>query len=127
MALDERTPCRISRELKVWEKAHEMTLEVYTASQGFPKGRSLWADQPDTPLQRLDPHQHRRRLRPRHPPDFAHYLQIAMGSASELEYQLILAKDLNYLPSGKYDELSARVTEIKRMLSGLNRKLNSFN
>jgi len=51
--------------------------------------------------------------------DFARFLQIAMGSASETEYQLILAHDLEFLPKDSYEKLHNDVEEIKRMLASL--------
>ena len=46
-----------------------------------------------------------------------------MGSASELEYHLLLARDLNLLSAESYAELSGKTTTVKRMLGGLIRKL----
>ena len=51
--------------------------------------------------------------------DFARFLQIAMGSASETEYQLILARDLGFLPNNAYEKLHIEGEEIKRMLASL--------
>lgn len=45
-----------------------------------------------------------------------------MGSASELEYHLLLAKDLKLIKPEDYTDLSPRVTELKRMLTGLQNK-----
>lgn len=47
------------------------------------------------------------------------FLQIAMGSASELEYQFLLARDLQYLPNPWYERLTLQVEEVKKMLSSL--------
>ncbi len=57
-------------------------------------------------------------------------MQIAMGSASELEYQLLLAGDLNHLDNHVYVELEQKVKEVKRMLAPFinrlkNKKLTS--
>jgi four helix bundle protein len=52
-------------------------------------------------------------------PDFARFLVIAMGSASELEYQLLLSCDLGYLDSMMHQSLEEKVAEIKKMLSSL--------
>lgn len=48
-----------------------------------------------------------------------------MGSASELEYHLLLAKDLNLIPPADYQELASCATELKRMLTALIQKLNA--
>ena len=51
--------------------------------------------------------------------EFARYCSIAMGSASELEYHLLLAKDLNLIQLADYEQLAPRATELKRMLAAL--------
>ena len=55
--------------------------------------------------------------------EFGRFVQIAMGSASELEYHLLLAKDLELLKSLDYERLSGEVIEVKRMLASLLVKL----
>jgi four helix bundle protein len=57
--------------------------------------------------------------------DFARFLQIAMGSASELEYHLLLARDLNLLRQVEYESLDREVTDVKRMLTSFIQKLNA--
>ena len=57
--------------------------------------------------------------------DFGRFLQIAFGSASELEYQVLLAKDLNLLQLDDAQALSEKIVEVKRMLSSLLSKLTA--
>ncbi len=57
--------------------------------------------------------------------ELGRFLQIAMGSASELEYHLLLARDLDFLNSPDYQRLELEVVEVKRMLSSLIRKLRA--
>jgi len=57
--------------------------------------------------------------------EFARFCSIAMGSASELEYHLLLAKDLKLIQSTDYEELAQRAIELKRMLAALIQKLNA--
>ncbi|MFN3490946.1 MAG: four helix bundle protein, partial [Anaerolineales bacterium] len=57
--------------------------------------------------------------------DFARFLQIAMGSASETEYQLILAHDLEFLSKESYDKLHNDVEEVKRMLASFLKTLRA--
>ena len=59
--------------------------------------------------------------------EFAYFLRIALRSASEAEYHLLLARDLGYLDSMAYEPLSNQVIEVKRMLAGLIQKLNTDN
>jgi four helix bundle protein len=50
---------------------------------------------------------------------------MAMGSASELEYHLLLARDLNLIPAKNYEELHQQTTELKRMLTAFMQKLSA--
>jgi len=58
--------------------------------------------------------------------EMARFLQIAMGSASELEYQLLLAHDLQYLRHLDYELLASQAVEVKRMLSSLMQKVRAL-
>src|SRR5437667_7098693 len=57
--------------------------------------------------------------------EFARFCLIARGSASELEYQILLAHDLKLSPTGRYQELTEQITEIKRMLTVFVQKLTA--
>lgn len=57
--------------------------------------------------------------------DFARYLQIARGSASELEYHLLLAKDLGFLDVDEHQQLSKEANELKQMLTNFIKKLKA--
>ena len=58
--------------------------------------------------------------------ELARFIDIATGSASEVEYQLLLAKDLGYLSEDQYKNLSTEVSEIRRMLLAFNKTLRSL-
>ena len=57
--------------------------------------------------------------------DFGRFVQIAMGSAGETEYHLLLCHDLTLLDDADHERLAAQVVEVKRMLSGLLNKLRA--
>jgi four helix bundle protein len=57
--------------------------------------------------------------------ELARFSSIALGSASELEYHLLLARDLNFLKSDDYERLDESATELKRMLTALILKLKA--
>jgi four helix bundle protein len=57
--------------------------------------------------------------------DFARFLQIAAGSACELEYHLLLSRDLKLLPARDYQNFNAQVIEIEKMLSALIQRIGS--
>ncbi len=113
------------RNLKVWDKAHVLTLDVYRSSRVFPRdglygltsqmrraAASIGANIAEGSCRRGNC-------------EFGRFLQIAMGSASELEYHLLLAHDLELLKSLEYDRLAGEVTEVKRMLASLIHKLRA--
>jgi four helix bundle protein len=56
--------------------------------------------------------------------EFRRFVRVALGSASELEYHLLLAHDLGLLAPARYTELAAGAVEVKRMLSGLAARLS---
>ena len=57
--------------------------------------------------------------------EFHRFLQIAAGSASELDYHLLLARDLNLCPDHGYAKVSADLLELRRMLTALVRKVDA--
>ena len=59
--------------------------------------------------------------------EFARFLEIAMRSASETEYHLLLARDLKYLKVESYNILNEQIIEVKRMLTGFIHRLNTDN
>ena len=111
-------------ELKVWQKAHELTLAVYQVTAKFPReelyglttqmrraGTSIAANLAEGCGRNGDA-------------ELSRFRWIAMGSASELQYFLLLARDLQLLPGGDYDRLAEKTREVKRMLAGFLEKLN---
>jgi four helix bundle protein len=107
------------RELLVWEKAHRLTLDVYRVTQRFPREElygltsqlrrscaSIAANLAEGCCRATDA-------------DFARFVQTSMGSASETDYHLLLARDLGYVEPTEYQNLLGSVTEVKRMLAAL--------
>lgn len=111
------------KDLKVWEKAHMLTLQVYEVTRSFPKeeiygltsqlrraAASIAANIVEGCGRRSDG-------------EFTRFLQIARGSASELEYHLLLAHDLNLVSESVFANLNSKVVEVERILTGLVKKL----
>jgi four helix bundle protein len=111
------------RDLKVWHKAHAVTLSVHRATRVFPReeiygltsqirrcGVSVSANIAEGCGRDSNA-------------ELARFCEIAMSSASELEYHLLLAHDLDYLTQPDYVQLSAAAVEVKRMLAPLIRSL----
>ena len=113
------------RNLKVWEKAHALTLEVYRVTRDFPREeRFALVDQLRRSASSI-PTNIAEGCGRETDRDFAQFINVAAGSASECEYQLLLAKDLGYIEGDVHRQLDERVNEVKRMLNALGRKLRA--
>lgn len=100
------------RDLQIWSRSHALTLEIYRITQRFPgvetygllsQMRRSASSVPTNIAEGCGRNTDK---------DFARFLDTAMGSASELEYQLILACDLNYIPQEIFETTLAELTEI---------------
>ena len=93
--------------------------------QGFPSRRTVWPDQSERRCAASIGANIAEGCCRKGDCEFGRFLQIAMGSASELEYHLLLARDLEMLESSDYERLAGEVTETKRMLVTLIQKLKA--
>ena len=113
------------RDLDVWDKSHKLTLRLYERSRNFPKeefygltsqlrraAMSIGANLAEGCGRQTTP-------------ELARYVRIAMGSASELDYHLLLARDFGFLKSDEHSDLSAELTRIRKMLTALLGRLES--
>lgn len=107
------------RQLKVWEKSHQLALAIYKATKEFPKEELYGLTSQIRRSSMSIPTNIAEGCGRNTDADFARFLQMAMGSASETEYQLLLSHDLGFLDKEQYDKLNIDVTEVKRMLASL--------
>lgn len=111
------------RKLLVWEKSHELTLEVYHVLKAFPKEELFGlVDQMKRSASSIPTNIVEGAGR-KTDKDFARFLSISYGSTNELEYQVILSVDLGFLERQKGEELIGKIQEIRKMLYGLMNKL----
>lgn len=113
------------RDLKVWDKAHALTLSVYRLTGGFPASEVYGLSSQMRRSAASIPANIAEGCGRDGDKELARYLQIAMGSASELEYHLLLAKDLGYSGQDSHASAQDQVAEVKRMLSALIIKLKA--
>ena len=113
------------RKLKVWEKAHWLTLKVYEASASFPREELYGLTSQIRRSCASIPTNIAEGCGRSSDTDFARFLQISMGSGSEVEYLFVLSRDLGFLLSQDYEELTSQVIDIKRMLTSLINTLRS--
>ena len=115
------------RGLKVWQKAHQLTLAVYRATTSFPKEEMYGLTAQIRRSAASIPSNIAEGCGRNTAGDMARFLQVALGSGSELEYQLLLAHELGFLREKEYSHLSSEATQVKRMLASLIRKLKTDN
>jgi len=113
------------RDLEVWRRAHELTLDVYRVTESFPSAELYGLTGQIRRSCASIPANIAEGCGRRGDAELARFLQIAMGSASELEYHVLLARDLNLLNGTDYERLAGDVTEVKRMLASFIKKLTA--
>ena len=113
------------RNLLVWQKAHELTLLVYKVTQNFPNEERFGLTSQMRRSSSSVPTNIAEGAGRGSDPDFGKFLQIAFGSLSELDYQLILAFDLGFIAPDRKAQLRALLTEVRRMLATLIRKMQA--
>lgn len=107
------------RDLQVWRKAHELTLAVYRVTQRFPGDEKYGLTNQLRRASCSIPSNIAEGCGRGSDVDFARCCQIAMGSACEVNYQLLLARDLGYLNESEHQRLDGAVNEVQRMLTAL--------
>ncbi len=113
------------KELKVWQRSHKLALAIYKATLTFPKEEmygltsqmrrscvSIAANIVEGCGRNGNV-------------EFARFLQIAIGSASELEYLLLLSRDIGLLQTPDYDQLMTELSQVKKMLITFTKKLKA--
>jgi four helix bundle protein len=114
-------------QLRVWEKSHRITLlAVYKATVALPKEELYGLTSQMRRSCAAIPANIAEGCGRGTNADLARFLQMALGSASELQYHLLLARDLSYLNPHAYKRLTREATEIKRMLTYFVKNLTAF-
>lgn len=107
------------KDLQVWAKAHALTLKLYRITKTFPKDElygltgqvrrassSIGANLAEGCGRRTNP-------------EFARFVRIALGSASELDYHLLLSRDLGLIPNEEFERSIRELTSVRKMLTSL--------
>jgi four helix bundle protein len=113
------------KNLKVWERAHQLTLTIYQATSTFPKDELYGLTSQIRRACTSIPANIAEGCGRDGDAEFARFLRIAMGSASELDYHLLLARDLNFLNETAYKQLEHGLSEVKRMLNTFLQRLKA--
>jgi four helix bundle protein len=113
------------RSLQVWTKAHRLTLAVYATTSGFPRGELYGLTSQIRRSATSIPANIAEGCGRNCDAELARFMQFAMGSASELEYHLLLAHDPSYLQAPDLELLAEKTSEAKRMLAPFINRLRS--
>ncbi|MBI5417518.1 four helix bundle protein [Candidatus Poribacteria bacterium] len=113
------------RELKVWEKSHKLVLAIYNATKKFSLEERYGLTSQFRRAAVSIPTNIAEGCGRNGKQEFLYFLNIAFGSASEIEYLIFLAYELGYINSELNKVLTGHVIEIKCMLNGLIKKLTT--
>ncbi|MBI9072224.1 MAG: four helix bundle protein [Melioribacteraceae bacterium] len=113
------------KKYSVWEKSHEIVLEIYRITKNFPKDEFYGLVSQMRRSSSSIPTNIAEGCGRYTDPDFARFIVIASGSACELEYQIILSHSLKYINTEQFKKLNEHVNEVKKMLAGLHNKLTA--
>jgi len=113
------------RDLQVWHKAHRITLWSYRVTAKFPREEMYGLTSQIRRCAVSVAANIAEGCGKRGNAEFQRFLGIATGSASELEYHFLLAHDIGFIPDIEYKQLDNAVTEVKRMLASLVRRVEA--
>jgi four helix bundle protein len=110
-------------ELKVWQRSHQLTLEVYRATASFPASERFGLISQLRRAAASVPTNIAEGSKRQSNQEYARFLNIAEASLVETEYLVMLSRDLGFLVPDSSKTLLEEITEIARMLSGLRKKV----
>jgi four helix bundle protein len=112
------------QDLQIWQRSHLLTLRIYKTTKLYPKEEQYGLTSQMRRSASSIPTNIAEGCGRGTNPDFVRFLVIAMGSSSELEYQLILSRDLEYITQEEYNPLSNELIEIRKMMNTYIQKLS---
>lgn len=111
------------KKMRIWQDSMEITKEVYKLTSGFPKNEQYGLIQQMRKAAVSIPSNIAEGCGRGSDPQLAHFLDIAQGSAFELETQLYLANELNFLGTDEMNILVTKLTTLQKMIDGFKRKI----
>lgn len=112
-------------KLIIWQRSHQLALKVYSISKLFPKDELFGLTSQIRRAVSSIPTNIAEGCGRASNKDFAHFLQIAIGSAAEVEYELLLAHDLNYINENDYQTLTEETVAVRKMIIKYQSELKS--
>jgi four helix bundle protein len=109
--------------LTFWQKSHALTLKIYKLTATFPKEEMYGLSSQMRRSSSSIPTNIAEGCGRNSTPELNRFFVYSAGSSSELEYQILLSKDLNYIDINAYNELKSEVVEIRKMIYAFCAKL----
>jgi four helix bundle protein len=113
------------RQFKVWEQSHKLTLKIYQMTKTFPREELFSLTNQIRRASASIPANIAEGCGRSGNKELAYFLQVAAGSAFELDYHLLLAHDLKYIATKEYKELDLEVQSLKKQMTVLLQKVRS--
>jgi four helix bundle protein len=104
-------------KIQVWDKSHKLTIRIYKVTESFPRDEVFGLTSQIRRAAVSIPTNIAEGCGRNTDTEFARFMEIASGSASELDYLLMLVRDLGLIDEARYTELSVDITEIRKMLT----------
>ena len=114
------------KELKVWQKAYQLCLEVYKITKGFPKDETYGLVSQIRRAAVSVPSNIAEGYGRKTTGEYIYALYIAYGSTCELETQILISRDLDYIEAEAFDRLQKEIGDVERMLKGLIKSLSKM-
>ncbi|MBU2949100.1 four helix bundle protein [Tamlana agarivorans] len=112
------------KKYDIWNLSHVFTLKIYALTKSFPSEELYGVTSQLRRASSSIPTNISEGCGRDSDPEFNRFLTIASGSASEVEYLIILSKDLKYIDEASFNQLSNEINTIKRKIYSLKQKLN---
>ena len=113
------------KNIEMWQRSHKLTIEIYKATQQFPKEEIFGLTSQIRRAVSSIPTNIAEGCGRRTNAELANFLNIASGSASEVEYEILLAKEVGYITEVQCDAWTKEVCEIRCMLAAYMKKLKT--
>lgn len=113
------------KNIEIWKRSHKLTLEIYKSTQCFPKEEIYGLTSQIRRAVSSIPTNIAEGCGRRTNAELANFLNIASGSASEVEYEILLAKEIGYISNEQYESWTREIGELRSMLAAYMRKLKT--
>ncbi len=113
------------RNYEVWKKSHQFTLLLYKITQKFPKEEVFGLTSQLRRASLSIPTNIAEGKARNSEKEFSHFLNIASGSAAEVEYLIEFSKDVKYIDDDEFLKLNSKIVEVRKMLNALHSKIKN--